>query len=116
MYLPFDPAVLLLGIYLTDTSAHIKMIYGYLKFFTIALFVKVKDGNNPGIYQQRSGQLNYGICTHGILGSWKKQRESMRCTNRERSPGNIVKVKAQCAEQGKWYVTFYINWGNNTSN
>lgn len=43
MYLPFDPAVLLLGIYLTDTSAHIKMIYGYLKFFTIALFVKVKD-------------------------------------------------------------------------
>lgn len=41
----------------------------------------------------------------------------MRCTDKERSPENIVKFKTQDAEDGTLYVTFYIrNGGNNSSN
>lgn len=65
MYLLLDPAILLLGMYFTDTFTHIKMIYGQNDLCPNCCFV-YKGKNVKIIHVNYHESLNYNVY-NGIL-------------------------------------------------
>lgn len=76
MYLPFDPVILLLGMYLTDTSALIKMIY--VQGYSLLLCLKSKRLETTQVSISRGVGNETMVHAHnGILGSCKKPRDAL---------------------------------------